>query len=61
MDIYLSAEEVIAQCLHQGEDKEARGDGDDQGPGSLQGLSLLWLYFAQKFLQEGVTSLNLVC
>ena len=40
---YRSAEEVVTQCLHQGEDAEARRDGDHQGPGSLQGLSLLWL------------------
>ena len=55
-----SAEDVIANCLHQGEDAEARCDGDDQGAGSLQWLSLLWLDFTQECLQEGVTSLNLV-
>ena len=43
--IYRSAEEVVAHCLHQGEDAEARGDGDHQGAGSLQGLCLLWLDF----------------
>ena len=59
--IYRSAEEVVAGCLHQGEDAEAGGDGDDQGAGCLQGLSLLWLDFTQEWLQEGVTSLNLVC
>ena len=54
-----SAEEVVAHCLHQGEDAEARRDGDHQGPGGLQGLCLLWLDFTQKRLQEGVTSVNL--
>ena len=58
--IYRRVEEVIARCLHQGEDAEARGDVSHQGAGSLQGLSLLWLYFTQEFLQEGVTNLNLV-
>ena len=58
---YHSAEEVVAHHLHQGEDTEARGDGDHQGAGSLQGLCLLWLDFTQERLQEGVTSLNLVC
>ena len=59
-DIHRSAEDVVAHCLHQGEDAEARCDGDDQGAGSLQGLGLLWLDFTQECLQEGVTSLNLV-
>ena len=59
--IYRSVEEVVAHCLHQGEDAEARGDGDHQGAGSLQGLCLLWLDFTQERLQEEVTSLNLVC
>ena len=58
--IYCRAEDVVADCLHQGEEAEARCDGDDQGAGSLQGLSLLWLDFTQECLQEGVTSLNLV-
>ena len=59
-DIHRSAEKVVAHCLHQGEEAEACCDGDDQGAGSLQGLSLLWLDFTQECLQEGVTSLNLV-
>ena len=59
--IYRSAEEVVARCLHQGEEAEARGDGDDQGAGRLQGLSLLRLDFTQERLQEGVTGLNLIC
>ena len=46
--IYRSAEEVVAHCLHQGEDAEARGDVDDQGAGHLIGLSLLWLDFTQE-------------
>ena len=46
--IYRSVEEVIAHRLHQGEDAEARGDGDHQGAGSLQGLCLLWLDFTQE-------------
>ena len=57
--IHRSAEDVVAHCLHQGEEAEARCDGDDQGAGSLQGLSLLWLD-TKEWLQEGVTSLNLV-
>ena len=57
---YHSAEEVVAGCLHQGEDTEARGDGDDQGAGCLQGLSLLWLDLTQERLQEGVASSNLI-
>ena len=61
MNIYFSAEEVVEDCLHQGEDAEARGDGDDQGAGSLQGLSLLRLDFTQEGLKKSVTSLNLVC
>ena len=28
---YHSAEEIVAHCLHQGEDAEARGNGDHQG------------------------------
>ena len=60
MYIHRSAEDVVAHCLHQGEDAEARCDGDDQGAGSLQGLGLLRLDFTQECLQEGVTSLNLV-
>ena len=59
-DIHRSAEDVVAHCFHQGEDAEARCDGDDQGAGSLQGLDLLWLDLTQECLQEGVTSLNLV-
>ena len=55
-----SAEYVVAHCLHQGEDAEARCDGDDQGAGSLQGFGLVLLDFTQECLQEGVTSLNLV-
>ena len=58
---YHSVEEVVAHRLHQGEDAEARGDVSHQGAGSLQGLCLLWLDFTQERLQEGVTSLNLVC
>ena len=58
---YRSAEEVVAHRLHQGEDEEARCDVSHQGAGSLQGLCLLWLDFTQERLQEGVTSLNLVC
>ena len=58
--IHRRAEDVVAHGLHQGEEAEASCDGDDQGAGSLQGLGLLWLDFAQKCLQEGVTSLNLV-
>ena len=61
MRYYRSAEEVVAHCLHQGEDTQACGDGDHQGAGSLQGLCLLWLDFTQECLQEGVTSLNLIC
>ena len=60
MYIHRSAEDVVAHCLHQGEDAEACCDGDDQGAGSLQGLGLLRLDFTQECLQEGVTSLNLV-
>ena len=59
--IYRRVEEVVAHGLHQGEDPEARGSVDHQGAGSLQGLCLLWLDFTQERLQEGVTSLNLVC
>ena len=44
--IYRCVEEVVAHCLHHGEDAEARGDGDHQGAGSLQGLCLLWLDFS---------------
>ena len=58
--LYLDTEDVVAHCLHQGEETEARCECDDQGAGSLQGLSLLWLDFTQECLQEGVTSLNLV-
>ena len=58
--IYRSAEEVVARCLHQGEDTEARGDVSHQGAGSLQGLCLIWLDFTQERLQEGVTSSNLI-
>ena len=58
---YHSVEEVVAHRLHQGEDAEARGNVSHQGAGSLQGLCLLWLDFTQERLQEGVTSLNLVC
>ena len=58
---YHSVEDVVAQYFHQGEDAEARGDVSHQGAGSLQGLCLLWLDFTQERLQEGVTSLNLVC
>ena len=58
---YRNAEKVVAHRLHQGEDAEARGDVSHQGAGSLQGLCLLWLDFTQERLQEGVTSLNLVC
>ena len=58
--LYLGTEDVVAHCLHQGEEAEARCDGDDQGAGSLQGLGLLWLDLTQECLQEGVTSLNLV-
>ena len=61
MRYYRSAEEIVAHRLHQGKDAEARGDADHQGAGSLQGLCLLWLDFTQERLQEGVTSLNLVC
>ena len=39
--IYFNVEEVVEHCLHQGEDAEAGGDGDDQDTGCLQGLSLL--------------------
>ena len=35
MYIHRSAEDVVAHCLHQGEDAEAGCDGDDQGAGSL--------------------------
>ena len=59
--IYRRVEEVVAHRLHQREDAEARSDGDHQGAGSLQGLCLLWLDFTQERLQEGVTSLNLIC
>ena len=48
--IHRSAEGVVAHCLHQGEEAEARCDGDDQGAGSLQGLGLLWLDFTQECL-----------
>ena len=58
---YRRVEEVIAHCLHQGEDAEARGDVSHQGTGSLQGLCLLSLDFIKERFQEGVTSLNLVC
>ena len=57
--VYRRAEEVVERCLHQGEDAEAQGDGDDQHPGHLQGLSLLRLDFTQECLKEGVTSLYL--
>ena len=57
--LYLGTEDVVAHCLHQGEEAEARCDGDDQGAGSLQGLCLLWLN-NKECLQEGMTSLNLV-
>ena len=58
---YHSAEEVIAHRLHQGEDTETRGDVSHQGAGSLQGFCLLWLDFTKESLEEGVTSLDLVC
>ena len=48
--IYRSVEEVVTHRLHQGEDAVARGDGDHQGAGSLQGLCLLWLDFTQERL-----------
>ena len=48
--LYLGTEDVVAHCLHQGEEAEARCDGDDQGAGSLQGLCLLWLDFTQERL-----------
>ena len=59
-DIYSSAEKVVAQCLHQREDTEARGDCDYQGAGCLQGLSLLRLDFTKERLQECVASSNLI-
>ena len=59
-DIHRSAEDVVAHCLQQGEDAEAHFDGDDQGAGSLYGLSLLLLDITQECLQEVVTSLNLM-
>ena len=58
--LYLGAEDVVAHCLHYGEEAEACCDGDDQGTCSLQGLGVLWLDFTQECLREGVTSLNLV-
>ena len=58
---YRSVEEVIAHNLQQREDKEQGSDGDHQGAGSLQGLCLFWLDFTQECVEEGVTSLNLVC
>ena len=58
--IHRSAEDVVAHCLQQGEDAEAHFDGDDQGAGSLYGLSLLLLDITQESLQEVVTCLNLM-
>ena len=52
--IHLGAKDVVAHCLHQGEEAEAHCDGNDQGAGSLQGLGLLWLDFTQESLQKGV-------
>ena len=60
LSIYCSAEEVVAHRLHQGEGAEARGDGDHQGAGSFQGLCFLFLDFTQEYLQEVVTSSNLI-
>ena len=48
LSIYCSAEEVVAHRLHQGEDAETRGDGDDQDAGSLKRFRLLCLDFTQK-------------